>query len=250
MGTTGTFNGANAEIARKTLVMFYLVDVSGSMEGTKIATVNEAMRELLPEMKKISDGNADAVIKLAVMQFSSGAEWITQFPVDFEDFTWIDLEACGATYLGEACNLLNSKLNKDEFLQDKVGNLAPVIILMSDGGPNDDFYSGLAKLKENRWFRHAIKVAIAIGDDADKNVLADFTGTNETVIEAKNKQMLKKMIKFVSVKSSTRGTSNTGGGTDSEAAAKAAQEDVAEMIQDQIEEENESGTGTLPAGWV
>lgn len=244
------FDNANAEIARKTLVMFYMIDVSGSMEGTKIATVNDAMRELLPEMKKISDDNADAIIKLAVMQFSSGAEWLTQFPVDFDDFSWNDLEAVGATYLGEACELLNSKLSKEEFLQDKVGNLAPVIILMSDGGPNDDFDSGLAKLKENRWFRHAIKVAIAIGDDADKGVLAQFTGSSELVIEAKNKQMLKKMIKFVSVKSSTRASAKKGGGTETESGAESAQQDVAEMIQEQVEEENESGAGTLPEGWV
>lgn len=244
------FDAANAEIARKTLVMFYMIDVSGSMDGTKIATVNDAMRELLPEMKKLSDDNADAVIKLAVMQFSSGAEWITQFPVDFGDFSWIDLQACGATYLGEACRLLNSKLKKDEFLQDKVGNLAPVIILMSDGGPNDDFEGGLAILKENRWFKHAIKIAIAIGDDADKNVLAQFTGSSELVIDAHNKQMLKNMIKFISVSSSTQASSKKGGGTNSDDDAKAAQEKLAEMIQEQVEEENDSGAGTLPAGWV
>ena len=246
----GTFEFANALIARKTLVFFYLIDLPDSMDETEIASLNEALKEHLSEMKRCSDDSSDFVAKLAVMKVSNGADWITTRPVDFGDFEWIDLNSIGASCLGEAFKLLNSKLSKDEFLQDKIGNLPPTIILMSNGKPNDDFESGLVKLKENRWFRHAIKVAVAIGDDADKNVLADFTGTNETVIEAKNKHHLKKMIQFVSVKTSTRGTSNTGGGTDPDASAEAAQKDVAEMIQDQIEEENESGTGTLPAGWV
>ena len=42
------------EIPRKTLVMFFLIDTSGSMEGEKIASLNDAMREILPDIKKIS----------------------------------------------------------------------------------------------------------------------------------------------------------------------------------------------------
>lgn len=176
------FDVANAEIARKQLVMFYMIDVSENMKGTKIATVNEVMRKLLPVMKKCSDENADAIIKLAVMQFSSGAEWITQSPMDYGDFAWNDLDAGGASNLGKACELLNSKLSINEFLQNKVGNLTPVIILMSVGKPTDDFTLGLAKLKENRWFRHAIKIAVAFGDDANNEVLKDFTGSSELIV--------------------------------------------------------------------
>ena len=193
----GTFEMAT-EIARKTLVVFYLIDLPDCMVEGEIAFLNEKMRNHIIEMERIAEENADAFIKFAVMNVSNGAVWITPSPVDFDAFEWIDFNSSGASYLGEACELLNSKLSKDEFLQDKIGNLAPIIILISNGKPNDDFESGLVKLKENRWFRHAIKVAVAIGDDADKNVLAEFTGTSESVIGVKNMQMLKKLIKVCS----------------------------------------------------
>lgn len=193
----GTFEMAT-EIVRKTLVVFYLIDLPDCMVEGEIAFLNEKMRNHIFEMKRIAEENADAFIKFAVMNVSNGAVWITPRPVDFGDFEWIDFNSSGASYLGEACELLNSKLSKDEFLQDKIGNLAPIIILISNGKPNDDFESGLVKLKENHWFRHAIKLAVAIGDEVDKDVLAEFTGTSESVIGVKNMQMLKKLIKVCS----------------------------------------------------
>ena len=68
------------EIPRKTMVMFFLLDTSGSMEGDKIASLNDAMRETLPDLRDISDRNADAIIKLAVLDFAMGTEWVTPVP--------------------------------------------------------------------------------------------------------------------------------------------------------------------------
>jgi len=60
----------------------------------------------------------------------------------------------------------------------------------------------LRALKQNNWFKHAIKIAIAIGSDADKTVLAEFTGTSESVITVKDKHTLKALIRKVSVRAS------------------------------------------------
>ena len=38
------------EIAKKSMVLFFLIDCSGSMGGSKIGTVNSVMEELIPEM--------------------------------------------------------------------------------------------------------------------------------------------------------------------------------------------------------
>jgi uncharacterized protein YegL len=45
-------------IPRRTMVLFFLVDTSGSMYGDKIGAVNEAIREVIPEIKDISSENA------------------------------------------------------------------------------------------------------------------------------------------------------------------------------------------------
>ena len=58
----------------------------GSMEGRSIAAVNDAMREVIPDVKDISNKNADANIKFAVMSFSSGTNWETPQPVELDSY--------------------------------------------------------------------------------------------------------------------------------------------------------------------
>jgi len=47
-------------IPRRTMVLFFVIDTSGSMSGKKIGTVNAAIEEVIPAIKEISDANADA----------------------------------------------------------------------------------------------------------------------------------------------------------------------------------------------
>ncbi len=195
----------DVEVSRRVMVLFFLVDTSGSMSGSKIGAVNHAIEEVIPEIKSISVGNADAQIKIAVMKFDNSVEWITKNgPEDSETFIWRSLDANGMTYMGDACKQLDKKLSTKEggFMREASGSYAPAIFMMSDGQPNDDFDGGLGALKQNNWFKAAVKVAIAIGDDADKDVLAQFVGSPEGVITAHDAATLKKWIKFVSVTAS------------------------------------------------
>lgn len=41
------------EIAKKSMVLFFVIDCSGSMSGSKIGTVNSVMEELIPEIRDI-----------------------------------------------------------------------------------------------------------------------------------------------------------------------------------------------------
>ncbi|MDR0601468.1 MAG: VWA domain-containing protein [Treponema sp.] len=191
------------EIPRRTMVLFFVIDASGSMDGQKIGAVNTAIEEVIPALKELSDENADARIKIAVLEFSSGARWITaNGPVEADQFYWNYLDAGGVTDLGAACKALNEKLSTRAFMQEATGSFAPAIFLMSDGEPTDDWQGGLDLLKQNKWFKAGVKVAIAIGDDANKEILKAFTGTMEAVLETHSAAMLKKMIKFVSVRAS------------------------------------------------
>lgn len=191
------------EIPRRTMVLFFVIDTSGSMDGSKIGAVNTAIEEVIPSIKEISDENADAQIKIAALEFSSGARWITSNgPVEADQFRWNYLDAAGVTDFGAACKALNEKLSTKAFMQEATGSFAPAVFLLSDGEPTDIWQSSLSELKKNNWFKSAVKVAIAIGDDANKEMLKEFTGTMESVLETHNAAMLKKMIKFVSVRAS------------------------------------------------
>lgn len=190
---------------RKIMTLFYVVDTSGSMYGEKIGAVNSAMEEAIAvDLPEISSANDDAEIRIAIMQFASGCSWITPAsgPIGIGDVIWNDLQSGGLTDLGAACQELDKKLSRNAFLESQTGAYAPVILLMSDGGPTDNWEKGLQQLKQNNWFKHAIKIAIAIGDDADKSVLTAFTGTPESVIPVNDKHTLKALIRKVSVRAS------------------------------------------------
>ena len=77
--------------------------------------------------------------------------------------------------------------------------LPPVLVLVSDGKPTDDFSAGLRALMEKPWGAKAVRIAIAIGDDADKAILQRFIGHPELEpLQANNAESLVRYIKWVS----------------------------------------------------
>ena len=189
---------------RRVMTLFYLVDTSGSMAGSRIGTVNAAMEECIPLLKEVAQANDDAEIRVAILQFSNGASWITpqSGPVGLEDIIWNDLQAGGLTEFGAALNELDRKLSRNEYLKSQTGAYAPVILLLSDGGPTDNWEPALNQIKNNNWFKHAIKIAIDIESEYDRYVLEKFTGNSEAILDAKDTNSLKKMIHKVSVRAS------------------------------------------------
>lgn len=195
---------------RNPMILFFVVDCSGSMDGEKIGTVNVAIERTIPELVKISQRNTDAFIKVATLCFATGAEWINE-PIEVENknFRWKYLGAQGVTDLGEALLELDEKLSDKNFMGESVC-YAPVIFLMSDGEPTDNYKDALKKLKRNKLFKSATKVALAIGDNANVDILSDFTGDGNNVVSVGNdKAALETWIKFLAIKSSTLGSRTT-----------------------------------------
>ena len=187
------------ELATRPIHFFWVVDCSGSMYGEKIGIVNNTIQECIPEMRNSADNNPNAQLLIRALQFSSGASWITTSPVPVETYSWEDMEANGLTELGKAFDLLAAQLSIPPM---PARALPPVIVLLSDGQPTDDYKKSLDKLKGMPWFRKAVKIAISIGQDADDDVLIEFTGNKELVLQAHNATALAKMIKWASTTAS------------------------------------------------
>jgi len=78
-------------------------------------------------------------------------------------------------------------------------SLPPVLVLVSDGRPTDGFTAGLAALMKEFWGERAVRVAIAIGRDADRRYLERFIGNPERrVLEAHNPESLARQFQFAS----------------------------------------------------
>jgi len=224
----------NEPVARRTMTLFFIADVSGSMSGSKIGAVNDAIANVMPIVADISNNNPDAEIKVAAMTFSNNCQWLYTEPKLAADFEWQPQTAGGGTALGGACIELANKLSKSHgFMKSGSGSFAPVIILLSDGGPTDDFNSGLAQLKENNWFKAAIKVAIAIGGDADMEVLGKFTGNSELVIGVHDIESLKQTIRVVVVTSSQIGSKSSSASAAGHDVSKA--DELAQEVKDQLQ---------------
>lgn len=121
------------------------------------------------------------------------------------------------------------------------GYFAPAIILLSDGGPTDNFEGGLKVLQGNSWYKSAIKIAIAIGDDADKDVLKQFTGSSEAVITVHNIDALKKMIRIIAITSSQIGSKSTS------ATDATKQEQVIDKVNEAAADVTGAETAVTPA---
>ena len=228
------------EPAKKSMTIFFLIDVSGSMKGTKIGSLNGTMEELLPSL--IGVGEASTDVKIAIMKFSTDVEWVTPEPVRIEEYQyWNRLEAEGLTFMGDAFLELSKKLSRSSFLNSPSISFAPVIFLVSDGSPNDDWKKGLETLKQNKWFQHGLKIALGIGSKVNMDVLRAFTGNDELAVQAKNADQLRELIKLLAVTSSQIGSRSlalvdNGGGQ------QPGEEVVAMAKQQVLVEEIRSGT--------
>ena len=175
---------------KKTLVLYFLIDTSESMAGEKIQAVNEAISDMLHIIKGVAK-EANAKVNIAVLSFNNKAYWETSHFVDLANYKYKDLCASGQSLMGEAFFELDSELSENIYRYD------PVIILLSAGKPIDNYSRGLSALKQNRCYISAIKIAFAVGKDANRDVLAEFTGERDLVLGLNNKVKLKKLIRFI-----------------------------------------------------
>lgn len=192
---TETIKRPGGELSNRPLHFIWIVDCSGSMYGDKIQQLNYAVRQTIPDMRTAADDNPNAQVLVRTLKFSSGAQWVKANPISVHDFEWDDLDAGGTTEMGRAFELLSSQLRIPPMSERA---LPPVLVLISDGQPTDNYKEKLAELNNLPWGKKAVRVAISIGEDADDKVLKEFTGNSELVLQANNPQALVKMIKWAS----------------------------------------------------
>ena len=184
------------EMAKRPLNFFWVVDSSGSMSvERKMEQLNYAIQSTIPDMRQAAADNTNAQLLVQALQFNSGAQWMTSNPVKIEDYTWTDLAASGGTSLGKAFKLLAGQLTIPP-MSDRA--LPPVIVLLSDGQPTDSYKEPLNQFLSLPWGKKSVRIAIAIGKDANRKVLEEFTGNPELVLDANNPQALIAMIKWAS----------------------------------------------------
>jgi uncharacterized protein YegL len=188
-------------MASRPLHFIWLADGSGSMRvDGKIQALNHAIREAIPHMRSAARENPHASVFVNAIQFADEAHWMGERLTPVSEFRWLDIEAGGVTALGEALTMVGDAL-QPPLMTERA--LPPVIALVTDGLPTDDFHAGLNHLLSKPWGRQAVRIVVAIGEDSTSNEAQEIFRAfiaNEALrpFQANNPEVLVEAIRWVS----------------------------------------------------
>ncbi|MDD9271484.1 VWA domain-containing protein [Paenibacillus sp. GCM10023248] len=182
------------------LPVILLLDVSGSMDGEKIESLNAAVRDMISSFCAVADARGE--IHVSVITFATQAsQFITMTPA--KDIQMPALEADGRTSLGAAIGLLNSILNDTEQIPPRA--YIPTIVLVGDGRPTDEWRMPLDELMGSPRGQKTVRLAMGIGDDADYSVLKAFVNDEKIgVFKARDARSIKEFFQWVTLSVTSR----------------------------------------------
>ena len=146
------------------LPVFVLADISGSMNDLrKIDTLNDCVTTMIRSFS--AEDSLRGEIKVGVVTFGGTAS-LHQPLVPAAQLEWTDMQAGGRTPLGDAFTLLTDLLEDEDAIPKHA--FMPVIILVSDGKPTDEWEEPLERLLASPRGGKAVRLAVGIGSDMEE----------------------------------------------------------------------------------
>jgi uncharacterized protein YegL len=155
------------------LPIFLLIDVSESMLGQNLYSLEEGVASILSALRK--DPYALESVYVSIIVFAGKAKTVLKL-TDLISVTAPELPVGGGTALGSALNHLMDEIQKVVVLTtpDRKGDWKPIVFLLTDGHPTDDTRGATARWNE-KFRSRAHLVAVSIGDGADVQLLQSIT---------------------------------------------------------------------------
>jgi len=190
--------------ASRPLYFIWICDCSDSMKSDQRMTeLNRAIRQSIPYIKKRAADNPKAEILMNTLKFSTGGEWVSYNFTPLEQFEWNDLAAVdGVTDLGEAFIMISKELKLQPEGKMEFRGYPPVIVLITDGYPTDDWETGFNAMMSIPWAEKAVRMAVGL-PGSDESILKKFIGNvmnkdQKLVHVTQNLENLADQIKLVS----------------------------------------------------
>ncbi len=175
--------------------IFFILDTSGSMNlEDSIMHLNRAIRETTLFLREKAEEIEDYIIKIALIEYNSGCRWLTPRPVPVQDYSYEDLVADGASNIYSALYELNSKMSRAAFFDSPGGRMVPILIFINGGVATEDYKKALEQLKQNNWFKIAYRIAFAIGEFADIEMLSEIVGFKENVFRVEKGEAFTELL--------------------------------------------------------
>lgn len=152
------------------LPVYLLLDTSGSMTGEPIEAVKNGVQMMVHSLRQNPQAIETAFV--SIITFDSEAKQLIPL-TDLASFQTVDLKAAGTTALGAALSLLADKLENEvtKTTLEQKGDWKPIVFIMTDGVPTDDWQAGFQKLKA---VKKGLIVGCAAGNNADDKVLKEI----------------------------------------------------------------------------
>ena len=158
------------------LPVYLLLDTSGSMHGEPIEAVKNGVQVLVSTLRQ--DPYALETAYLSIITFDSKAKQVSPL-TELSMFQTPTLTANGTTVLGEALSLLSKRVDAEvtKTTSEQKGDWKPIVFIMTDGAPTDDWKKGLLEFKQRKF---GMVVACAAGQNTNTDILKQIT---ETVVQ-------------------------------------------------------------------
>lgn len=172
------------------------IDRSGSMDADgKIEALNIALINFIESLKQEDASKAE--IHLALFSFG-GESAICDIPLQpIQQVSILQFTASGKTPMGSAFLQMKALIEDKDQIPSRA--YKPTIVLLTDGLPTDDWQSAMYALIQEGRSSKAFRIAMAIGDDADKAMLAQFASEPEYLISGENARDIRKFFRFVTM---------------------------------------------------
>jgi len=141
------------------------------MHGEPIESVKNGVQTLLSTLRQ--DPYALETAYLSIITFDSSADQIVPL-TELASFQVPSLTASGTTSLGDALSLLAKCIDQEvqKTTPEVKGDWKPLVFLMTDGSPTDNWQRGFESLKA---VKAPMIIACAAGHGADTSVLKQIT---------------------------------------------------------------------------
>ncbi|MEO5366934.1 MAG: VWA domain-containing protein [Magnetococcus sp. WYHC-3] len=180
------------------LPVYLVLDVSGSMHGEKIESVRTGVQMLTSTLR--TDPYALETAFLSVIVFDEKARQLVPL-TELTAFQPPVIEVGSTTALGAALRLTKECIEREvqKTTADTKGDWKPLVFLMTDGQPTDNWEKGL---KEFQKIKTGLVVACAAGTDANTGLLKRIT-ENVVVLAVADASSIGAFFKWVSASIST-----------------------------------------------
>lgn len=194
-----TFNVGASDLANNTIQTpcMLMADVSGSMSGKPMLELCDSIQTFIEVCA--DDDYIQTSAEISIVTFSDDYKVIHDYSYVDDIYFENNLQPEAMTYMAKAMDYAMDSLSDKIKEYKKEGGVykAPMLILISDGGPTDDITDAANRCADLIARKKLTFIGIGVGDDADMDEIKRFN-PHGTVVKSPTHEDLRELLVFIS----------------------------------------------------